>query len=130
MGLKLDTEKFRGAFERLQDKAKETASKSVEDHMKDVVFPETQLQVPKLTGALEATGEVRPGTKPGRWQIHYGNSPVNNRDMVDYAAAVHEIEDHRHAPPTKTKFVEDPLKDLLPRLKESAAKKFDDLAQG
>lgn len=98
--------------------------------MREVVFPESQVQVPKATGALEGTGEVRPGHKPGSWAVHYGNSPVNNRSMVDYAAAVHEIEDHKHMPPTKVKFVEDPLKHNLEDLKKRAGKKFDEAARG
>lgn len=130
MGIKLNLKEYRGAFERLKERARETASKAVEEHMRDVVFPETMVQVPKATGALEGTGEVRPGTKPGSWQIHYGNSPINDRSMVDYAAAVHEIEKHKHAPPTKVKFVEDPLKHSLEELKKHAAKKFDETARG
>lgn len=130
MGLKMDFSEFRGALERLRDKSKDACSKAVEEHMREVVFPESQVQVPKATGALEATGEVRPGVKTGSWQIHYGNSPVNDRSMVDYAAAVHEIEEHRHDPPTKIKYVEDPLKNNLELLKERAGKKLDEAAQG
>ena len=130
MGIKMNFEEYRGALQRLRDRSRDECSKAVEEHMREVVLPETLIQVPKATGALEGTAEVRPGKRQGGWEVHYGNSPVNDRSMVDYAAAVHEIESHKHMPPTKVKFVEDPLKELLPALKERAGKKLDDLAQG
>jgi len=130
MGISLDVSGFKGAFERLRDKSKEACSKAVEEHMRDVVFPETQVQVPKATGALAGTGELRRGRREGGWAVHYGNSPVEDDLAVDYAAAVHEILEHHHEPPTKVKFVEEPLRDSVPQLKERAAKKLDELAQG
>lgn len=130
MGLKLDVSEFKAAFERLRDNGSDTCSKAVYEHMRDVVYPETQVQVPKDTLALQGTGVLRRGKRPGGWEIKYGDSPVEDDFAVDYAAAVHEIAEHHHEPPTKIKYVEDPLRDSVPQLKEHAAKKLDELAQG
>lgn len=131
MGLKFDgLEEFRSAFQRLRDRGAETVDGEVKAHMEEDVFPETQRRVPRKTGSLAATGHVEAGEKQGSHKIVYGNSSVNNDSEVDYAAAVHEIEKARHAPPTGTKFVEEPLKESVERLAERTAKALDDLAQG
>jgi hypothetical protein len=94
------------------------------------LFPETQKRVPKKSGRLEETGHVAPGDKKGSYKVVYGDSSTNNDSMVDYAAAVHEIEKAKHAPPTGAKFVEEPLKEGVERLAERTARALDDLAQG
>jgi hypothetical protein len=49
---------------------------------------------------------------------------------VDYAAAVHEILEHEHAPPTGAKFVEGPMHRLVDRHREKAARHLEELAEG
>lgn len=130
MGLKMDgLGEFRAAFERIRDRGEEKLSEVVRDHMEHDVFPETQKRVPVMLGRLKGTGRVEPGTEPHEYSVWYGDSAVDNDSMVDYAAAVHERE-ARHAPPTGTKFVEEPLKESVPRLAEKAAKAMEDLARG
>lgn len=130
MGLRFGgLEEFRNAFQRLRDRGAEVIDGSVRDHVQQDLFPKTQREVPKKTGALAATGLVEK-LGPGRWRVLYGNSSVNNDSLVDYAAAVHEIEHARHAPPTGAKFVEEPLREGAQRLAERTAKALDDLAQG
>lgn len=131
MGLKFEgLDEFRKAFERIRHDGKDTLSKAVYEHMRDRVYPEAQIKVPVLTGALKGTGRIMRGDKPGSWQIRYGDSPVEDDSAVDYAAAVHQILTHHHAAPTQAKFLEEPLKDSVESLKVHAAKKLDELAQG
>jgi hypothetical protein len=131
VGLKVKgLDEFRDAFARLRDDGQGTLEGSVREHMEQDVFPKTQELVPVATGDLKGTGVVISGSKDGSTAIKYGNSPVNDRDLVDYAAAVHEILEHRHAPPTQAKFVEEPLKESVPRLQERAGKDLEELAGG
>lgn len=130
MGLKFDgLEEFRESFERLRDRAGDVTDQTLQDHMEHDVFPETQNRVPVMTGRLKETGRVEGGTEPHTVSVWYGDSAVNNDRLVDYAAAVHE-RDARHAPPTGTKFVQEPLEESVPRLADKAAKAYEDLARG
>jgi hypothetical protein len=128
VGLKVEgLKEFRDAFARLRDEGEKTLEGSVRDHMEQDVYPETQTRVPVATGALRGTGRVVPGSKSGSTAVKYGNSPVNDDSLVDYAAAVHEIEEHHHDAPTQAKFVEEPLKESIPKLKERAGKDLEEL---
>lgn len=130
MGLEFKgLEEFRESFVRLRDRAGEVTDQVVRDHMEHDVFPETQSHVPVMTGRLKETGRVERGDAPHEFSVWYGDSAVNNDSMVDYAAAVHE-RDARHAPPTGTKFVQEPLEASAPRLADKAAKAYEDLAKG
>lgn len=131
MGLKFEgLDEFKAAFSRLRDSSSEKLAQATRKYVEETLFPRTQEVVPKASGGLQGTGETRQGAKVGGWQVHYGNSPVNDRSMVDYAAAVHEIEDHKHAPPTEAKFVEKPMHELMEQHRELAAKALEDLARG
>lgn len=94
----------------LQDVAGKTAERSAREHL----YPESQIQVPKKTNALARSGRfiIRSAAGPFRsWSVKYGfNVPdSSSEEVLDYAAAVHEILTANHAPPTKAKFVESPL---------------------
>lgn len=131
MGLSLNgLEEFRAAFERLRDRSRQELDSTVKRHMEDDVLPKTQEKVPIATGALKGTGRVEPGSKNGSYAVWYGDSAVNNDSMVDYAAAVHEIEHARHDPPTQAKFVQEPLEESVPRLVKSAGDALERLARG
>lgn len=131
MGLTMDgLDDLRSAFTRLRDKGPQKLGEATRKYVEEVLFPVTQDRVPKATGDLQGTGEVREGSRAGGWEVRYGNSPVNNRSMVDYAAAVHEIEEHKHAPPTEAKFVQRPMHELKDRHKELAARALNELAEG
>lgn len=70
-------------------------------------FKISQVLVPVETGALKASGRVdskRVGAYTYRSSILYGGASYPR--FVDYAVYVHEILDHKHAPPTQAKFVE------------------------
>lgn len=129
MGLSLDMEEFRGAFQRLRDGAGDACSRAVREHMETDVLPATQRRVPVLTGALLGTARVEPGRTSHETSIWYGDSATEDDAAVDYAAAVHEILDKRHNPPTSAKFVEEPLKESVPRLVERAGKALEDTAR-
>lgn len=120
---------FRDAFKRLGERSPEKLGETARKHLETDVLPKSQALVPELTGALKGTGRVVPGKKDNSWAVKYGDSPVQDRSAVDYAAAVHE-RDATHLPPTQYKFLEKPLKESVPALKNSAAKALDDLARG
>ncbi|MFE9742959.1 hypothetical protein [Streptomyces sp. NPDC006477] len=126
--------KFDGSFDNLEkllrqaenemgDKAQEVLGDNIQE-----VFDETQRRVPKKTGMLKESGQIVWKDRSGPTRsasIVYGNSEVD-RVGVFYAAAVHEILDAEHAPPTGPKYVELPLieqEDKFKRdLKRAAAK--------
>jgi hypothetical protein len=127
MGIHMDgLDEFKAAFERLKEKRDETARDVVRRHMEEDVFPLTQELVPVDTGALKATGRVEPGDSQNETVIWYGDSAVEDDAAVDYAAAVHEIEEHKHMPPTQAKFVQQPLEESVPRLQRRAGQAFED----
>lgn len=131
MGLTFDgIDEFRASFQRLRDRSRDELDSTVKRHMEDDVLPKTQERVPVATGRLKETGRVEPGSKAGAYAVWYGDSAVNNDSMVDYAAAVHEIEHARHDPPTQAKFVEEPLKESVPRLKQKAGDALERVARG
>lgn len=130
MGLKFEgVREFRGAFERLRQQSRDKLSEACREYLEGTVLPLTKELVPKLSGDLEETARVVPGERIGSWQIRYGNSPIEDKSQVDYAAAVHEIESAHHDPPTSAKFVSLPLENTKELLAERAAKKLDELAR-
>jgi len=68
-------------------------------------------QTPFLTGNLRDSLHVtEPEITPGRIKVIIGAGGPG----APYAAAVHERTDVYHKPPTKAKYLEDPLKEDLP----------------
>lgn len=120
---------YRDAFERLRARGKQEAGAGVKAHMEETLKPLVDELVPKLTRALLETGRVLPGQSETSWSLKYGDSPVQNRSMVDYAAAVHEIETARHAAPTTSKFLSKPLHDTKGDVGKKVGEKLDQLIQ-
>lgn len=120
---------FRGAFQRLRDRGQETSLDGVREYMTDVLKVQSDELVPKLTGALKETARVLDANRPNAVELKYGNSPTQNRAMVDYAAAVHEREDVKHAAPTTNKFLSKPLEDTKEQIAPIVGKKLDELMQ-
>lgn len=90
----------------------------------DEIFQETQRRVPRKTGALKESGKIVPIDRTGSdrsYAIQYGDSDVD-RVGVFYAAAVHEIMDAEHDPPTGPKYVEGPLNEGIEKFKKDLAK--------
>lgn len=123
-------EEFRAAFENISRRGREEISDGLREHLEEVVKPQADVLVPKLTEALAQTGRVVPGAARDSWQLRYGNSPVSNTAEVDYAAAVHERDDVAHLPPTSAHFVERPLRDTAGQIPRRVGKKLEDLAEG
>lgn len=76
------------------------------------IFTESQRQVPVRYGVLKASGHVDPPDVIGnqiRINIGYGGPAT-------YALFVHERLDLHHKPPTKAKYLEDPMNDALRNL--------------
>lgn len=90
----------------LPEAADETADKST-----DLLYKESQKQVPVKTSALKNSGRKIDHSRSGPKRsigVKYGY-PGEGEGVLDYAAAVHEILKASHAPPTKAKYVEEPL---------------------
>jgi len=97
----------------LENKLGGAAQDTVDDST-DHLYEESQIQVPKKTGKLAASGRkiLHKTSGPRRSAgIKYGEDvpDSSDEDVLDYAAAVHEILKASHASPTKAKYVEDPL---------------------
>jgi hypothetical protein len=131
MGLNFNgLKEFRDSFQRLRDRGPETVDEAVKDHVVEDLYPATFNRVPKASGRLAGTAVISPGDKQGSWKLTYGDSSVNDDSKVDYAAAVHNIDKAKHAPPTSSRFVEEPLKEGVERLAERTAQALEDLAGG
>lgn len=113
-------------LERMLKEAEETIGEKAEEAVRNTIheiFEETQRRVPQKTGALKQSGRIE-WTKHGNNPeavIRYGNSEVD-RIGVFYAAAVHEIMDAEHDPPTGPKYVELPLIEGQERFKRALVK--------
>lgn len=84
---------------------------SLEDIAKDVIFPQTQREVPVRSGALRDTGTVeRTGDDV---QIGYGDP---NDATGIYASIQHDREDFNHPNGGKAGFVSDPVADAASRV--------------
>lgn len=123
MGFKLSgymetTRKFNHFRREIQDAAGEGAQKSSGE-----LYRDSQKQVPRDTNALASSGRYIYHSQSGPRRstgIKYGY-PGEGDNILDYAAAVHEILKASHAPPTKAKYVEDPLVQGIPVYKSLSA---------
>ncbi|GAA2554969.1 hypothetical protein GCM10010423_65180 [Streptomyces levis] len=110
-------------LETAEQEVAEEAEGAVEDSIKEI-FEATQRRVPKKTRALMESGRIEWKERSGNVRsasIIYGNSDTD-RIGVFYAAAVHEILDAQHDPPTGAKYVELPLEEGTQRFKERLEK--------
>lgn len=80
------------------------------------IMEQSLYECPVDTGALKASARFELAqvvTGDIKVQMGYGFgsevNPKTRRLVSDYAVPVHEILEARHAPPTKAKFLEDPL---------------------
>jgi hypothetical protein len=131
MGFKFEgLDEFRDAFDHLRSRGKQTARDALREHMEQVVKAEADVLVPKLTEALLNSATVFPGTAEISYSLKYGNSPVNNKSpgVVDYAAAVHEL-DATHEPPTTYKFLSKPLEDTMDQIGPRVGQKLNELLE-
>lgn len=125
MGMEFKTTVVKKQLRNAHDVFDDAASDALEEGMEDI-FLETQVRVPKETTALMNTGKVEENPKPKHVfsrSIWYGE-PGEGEGVIDYAAAVHEILDARHSPPTSAKYVEQPLIEGIDNLKEKLAEKM------
>lgn len=91
------------------------------------VFEESQYQVPVDTGALRSSGFI---TQPYVIGNQVAISIVYGQAAAPYALWVHEILEHYHKPPTKAKFLEDPLVDSLEDFRVGFRKVLMDALEG
>lgn len=111
MGFKMvGLEDANKGFNILKREMETAAGDTVKDGT-DVLYDQSQIQVPVDTTALKNSGRriYHSQTGPKRSMgIKYGFSG-EGPNIIDYAAAVHEIIKASHVSPTKAKYVEDPL---------------------
>ncbi len=74
------------------------------------VFERSQFEVPVDTGALRSSGYI---TQPFVAGNQIAISIVYGQAAAPYALWVHEMMESYHEPPTKAKFLEDPLTNSL-----------------
>ena len=88
---------------RLEKKIPDAVQDALVEEAMDI-FAESQIQVPVEYGPLQDSGAV--GVLPGGKGvvISYGK---------EYALPVHDRDEVRHAPPTKSRFLEDPFNDAM-----------------
>lgn len=109
-------------FNKLKSELPDAAQETV-DNSTDILYEDSQVQVPKKTGDLAKSGRRIYHSQNGPKRstgIRYGY-PGEGPNVLDYAAAVHEILKASHAPPTKAKYVEGPLVENIKRYKSAGA---------
>ena len=111
MGFKIvGFQKAINGFTRLGENIQDAAGEGVADGI-ELVYEQSQIEVPKETGKLAKSARRVPRKQKGPVRskgLRYGDGALNSSGE-SYAAAVHEILKASHAAPTKAKFVEDPL---------------------
>jgi len=84
--------------------------RALENVVEDTIMAESAGEVPVRTGQLRRSGTVEDATfGKGRISITFGYN-------TEYAVRVHEDLKMRHKPPTKAKYLEDPVKRHIPDL--------------
>jgi hypothetical protein len=91
------------------------------------VFMQSQYEVPVDTGALRSSGYV---TTPYIVGKDVGVAIVYGGAAAPYALWVHEILENYHEPPTKAKFLEDPLTNSVEKFREGFRRVLDDAIEG
>jgi hypothetical protein len=91
------------------------------------VFERSQYEVPVDTGALRSSGFI---TQPFVVGNQVAISIVYGQAAAPYALWVHEILDAYHEPPTKAKFLEDPLTNSLEDFRVGFRKVLEDAIEG
>lgn len=91
------------------------------------VFAVSQLEVPVDTGALRSSGFI---TQPFVFGNQVAISIVYGQAAAPYALWVHEIMEYYHEPPTKAKFLEDPLTNSLEEFRVGFRQVLEDAVSG
>lgn len=91
------------------------------------VFEQSQLEVPVDTGALRSSGFI---TQPYIFGNQVAISIVYGQAAAPYALWVHEILEYYHEPPTKSKFLEDPLTNSLEEFRLGFRQVLEDAVSG
>lgn len=107
MKLEIDLTGYEKLLNTLSTTEVETLLDAIELEIEDtaaLVFSESQLEVPVDTGLLKSTGKIQP--------IQRNDDGIETAITytTDYALWVHERLEIRHKPPTKAKYLEDPMK--------------------
>lgn len=114
------TKELQRALEKLGKQALPEAGKALYAEA-ELIMTDSKKQCPVDTGTLRSTGYVEQPEASGDQvtvQMGYGGP------AAPYAIWVHERLDLRHNPPTKAKFLEDPVKAAAPKLPARLAKRL------
>lgn len=127
MKIDIDLTGYNEILRKLDDQSIEILLGEVEKEVEDTIqlaFMESQLEVPVDTGLLRSTGKAWPVEKDGdgmEARITYG---------THYGPYVHERVDIHHKPPTKAKFLEDPMKRQEKPFVEAVKRIFSEMLGG
>jgi hypothetical protein len=91
------------------------------------VFERSQYEVPVDTGALRSSGYI---TQPYVFGNQVAISIVYGQAAAPYALWVHEMMESYHEPPTKAKFLEDPLTNSLEDFRRGFRQVLEDAVSG
>ena len=107
------------AMKRTLDRASANAAKTMAQALyaeAQVIFAESQKQVPWDTGALAGSGIVHPPTHGGQGAMVEVSRITYGGPAVRYAEEQHENLSYRHAPGRKAHYLSDPIAAAMPRL--------------
>jgi hypothetical protein len=111
-------EELLNSIQRFANEYPQVAAQALYDELR-LVMNESQRQVPVDTGILRASGSVDvPMSEGGIITSSLGYS-------TNYAVYVHENLEAFHKPPTKAKFLEDPLYQAIDGMLERIASRLD-----
>jgi len=114
------TKELQRALEKLGDRAQAELGKALYAEA-ELIMTESKKQCPVDTGTLRSTGYVKQSEEKGdlvEVEMGYGGP------AAPYAVWVHELTELHHNPPTKAKYLEDPVKAATPKLPGALAKRL------
>jgi len=115
-----DTKELQRTLEKLDKRAQAELKKALYAEA-ELIMTESKKQVPVDTGTLRSTGYVKQPEEKGdlvEVEMGYGGP------AAPYAIWVHERTELHHNPPTKAKYLEDPVKTAAPKLPGALAKRL------
>ena len=118
-----DFNQLKGDLERLKTQYSEATASALFLEL-SVIMRESHDECPVEFGRLRSTGVVSdPEMLPGLIKCKMGYS-------TEYAIFVHEILENYHAPPTKAKFLEDPVNRNIDKVPQAINKRIANLIGG
>ncbi len=109
-GLKLEGIEVLDLLKGLMQAVEGSMPDLIFDWILEPIYDRSQEYVPVDTGRLKASGYIETAEEDGIIAGEVGYAPYGD---PYYATAVHEVEEWNHAPPTRAKYLEDAVKEVL-----------------